>query len=228
MTTIVTETRTWRVIDGARRKLYGQIGLRLIDELTGRGPLGRVSSNLFIENGAGGWRKTNIKPVLTSRGVLAFTRLESPVSLVVGQPARRYRVQIEAEFYRPFYRITANGIEFDVFPYNDDHAPQSLDPQQPMEVKLTPATNYPFPSHVPVIRGVARAAGAPVTDAEVSCSNVERVVTDERGNFSLPVRNKPNNTSFDIDATDHRTNKTGKKPVKLPDDLGKNLTINIS
>ena len=91
MTTIVTETRTWRVIDGARRKLYGQIGLRLIDELTGRGPLGRVSSNLFIENGAGGWRKTNIKPVLTSRGVLAFTRLESPVSLVVGQPARRYR-----------------------------------------------------------------------------------------------------------------------------------------
>ena len=228
MTIFVTPKRTWRVIAGARRKLYAQIGLTLIDELTGRAPVGRISSHLYIDDGQGGWRETNLKPVVTSRGALAFPEVESHRPLVAGQPARQYRVQIEAEFYRPFYRTTADGIDLNIFPYNDDQGPLTIDPQQPVSVKLAPATNYPFPSHVTVIRGVVKAAGVPVADAEVSCSNVERVVTDERGNFGLPIRNKPKNTPFPIDATDHRTNKTGNTSVKIPNDVGKNVTINIS
>jgi len=228
MTSFITKERSWRVLDGSRRRLFGQVGLRLIDELTGRGPVGRINSRLFVEDGSGGWRKTDIAPVTTSGGVLAFPALESHRAIVSGEPARRYRVQIDAEFYRPFYRRKFDGLEFDVFPYNDDKPPQTLDPLQPIEVKLAPATNYPFPSHVPVVRGVVKAAGEQVTDAEVFCSNVERVVTDERGTFSLPVRNKPNNTLFLVDAIDHRTNKSGNKQIKLPDALGKSLTIDIT
>jgi hypothetical protein len=228
MTTITTDARKWRLIDGSRRRLFSQIGLRLIDELTSKGPLGQVRSRLSISDGLGGWIATEIRPIKTASGILAYPELEGPKAQVAGQPARRYRVQIEAQFYRPIYRTTADGIEFDIFPWNDENSPQTVNPNQPIDVKLAPATNYPFPSHVPVVRGVVLDAGKPVGDVEVIGSNVERVVTDERGSFSLPIRSKPNNVPFPIDAIDHRTTKTGNTPVTLPDDLGKNKTINIS
>ncbi|HMF56562.1 MAG TPA: hypothetical protein VK619_09475 [Pyrinomonadaceae bacterium] len=226
MTTIITEQRRWRVLGGSRANLYGQVGLRLVDELTGVAPLGRVRSKLYISDGSGGWRLTGIKAITTASGVLAYPKLERR-AVVAGQLARSYRVQIEAEFYRPFYRASSDGIEFDVFPYNDENPPQTIT-QMARDVTLVPATNYPFPSHIPVFRGVVMHAGATVVDAEVRVSLIERVVTDERGAFSLPVRWKAQNVPFSIDAIDNRTGRTGSIPVKIPNDLGKNKIIPIS
>ena len=132
MTTIITQQHTWRVLDGSRTNLYGQIGFRLIDELTGVGPMGRVQSKLFISDGIGGWRLTKIKAIATASGILAYPKLERH-ALVAGLPARSYRAQIEAEFYRPYYRATADGIKFDVFPYNDENPPQFLAQQQALD-----------------------------------------------------------------------------------------------
>ncbi len=226
MTTIVTQQQTWRVLDGARTNLYGQVGFRLIDELTGFGPVGRVQSKLFIKDGSGAWQLTKIRAIVTASGVLAYPKLERH-AFVAGLQPRDYRAQIEAEFYRPFYRAKADGIDFKVFPYNDENPPQFLSQQQAFDVQLVPATNYPFSSHIPIIRGVVKHAGAPVVDVEVSVGMVERVITDERGTFSLPVRWQPSNVLFQIDALDHRTGHTGSTQVKIPRDLGKNITINI-
>lgn len=227
MTVIVTQQQRWRVIDGARTATYGQLGLQPVDELTGGAPFGRIQATLYISDGIGGWSLTDIKPATTSRGILAYPKLERR-GVAAGQPARKYRVQLEAEFYRPVYRAQIDGLEFDVFPYNDAIAPQFASQQRAVEVKLAPATNYPFPSHVPVIRGLVTHVGIPVPDVEVAVSNVERVLTDERGAFSLPVRWKPNNAQFPIDAMNHRTGHSGTLQVKLPLALGKNQIINIS
>jgi hypothetical protein len=147
---------------------------------------------------------------------------------VVGQPPRRYRVRLAAEFYVPLYRATLDGIEFDAFPYNDTHPPQVI-ASLPQDVKLAPAPNYPFPPHIPVLRGVVldQASGAPATDVEVMVTNVELVLTDRRGRFALPLRFTPMNAPVPIDAMDQRTGKTGTITITLPAALGQSQTITI-
>jgi hypothetical protein len=130
--------RTWRTLLGERLELYSPIGLRLIDAFTGAAPIGQIRPFLDVSDGSGGWRPTEIKAVRTPSHVLIYPGLERRAE-VIGQPPRRYRVQIEAEGYRPFYRMTlegrrfngppfyretATGIEFDAFPYNDMTPPQ--------------------------------------------------------------------------------------------------------
>jgi hypothetical protein len=216
----------YRVLAGETRMLFSPIGLRLVDEFTGAGPLGRVRAFLDQQDSVGGWTKTNVSPVVTPGGVLAYPGLErraEPASL----PPRRYRVRIEADYYRPFYRAQFEGIEFDAFPYNDTNPPTTV-AAMPQAELLLPSCEYPFQTHVRVLRGVVTHAGAPVQDVLVSQGGLERVLTDERGNYALPLRWATEGLPFLVDALDQRTGRTGAKPITLPQDLGINQEIIIT
>jgi hypothetical protein len=201
--------------------------LRLIDELTSGPPIGWTRVVLDLQEGAS-WRETTIACVRTPGGVVAYPGLERQAE-VVGQPARRYRVRLEAEFYRPLYRAIQDGVEFDAYPYNDTNPPLVIT-RLPQDVKLAPTPNYPFPSHIPVLRGevVDLGNGAPVADAEVMVLNVERVLTDDDGLFALPLRFTPTNTTVPVDAMDQRTGRTGTINVTIPAALGQSQTIPVA
>lgn len=217
--------RTWRRLPGERSELYSPIGLRLLDEMTGGPPAGRTEAFLDIQEGAG-WRGTAIQAVRTLAGAVAYPGLERRAD--VSGLARRYRVRIAAELYRPLYLTIQDGLEFDAFPWNDTSPPQST-ALHPQDVKLVPAPNYPFPPHVPVLRGVVvDTAKRPVADAEVMFSNLERVLSDERGEFALPLRFTALNVSVVIDALHQRTHRVGSITAALPAALRKSQTISIT
>ena len=219
-------TTKFRVLRGERLELYSPIGLNPIDDVTGAAPIGWVRAELDLKVGAN-WSKTSIKDARSASGIIIYPALGRQVE-VQGQLPRRYRVRITAQFYIAWYRQNLDGIEFDAFPYNDAIPPQVI-VSQANALPLSPAVNYPFPGHIAVLRGVvADTAGNRIKDVEVKRGAVERVLTDERGTFALPLRWTANNVSVSIDATDHRTNRTGTINVTLPQDLRKSQTIVIN
>lgn len=224
---------SWKIHPDERLQLYSPIGLRLIDEFTGRAPIGRITTELDIKDGTG-WRSTSITAGRSMSGVVIFPRLGRRADAVGALP-EIYRIRISAEFYRPFYSLNADGIEFTAYPYNDTNPPTDYTVNPPVVIKpqvqdekLLPAVNYPFPTHVRVLRGkVVDAAGLPVVNAEVRKSTTERTVSGEKGAYALPLRWTANGILVPIDAIDHRNGNTGTINVMLPDDLGKNKTITI-
>jgi hypothetical protein len=138
------------------------------------------------------------------------------------------------------YDETAEGIEFDSFPYDASRPPTDYRGASPVEmtpqvhdVKLSPAVNYPFPSHVRVVHGQVVVGSTPVIDAEVNWDHKERVLSGEQGYFSLPLRWAPNASTpplptIRIDAFDHRANLTGNIQITLPDALGSKQTIIVA
>jgi hypothetical protein len=245
-----------RDLPGEAVELYSPIGLLPIDAFTGRGPIGRVNAFLDAQDDNGNWRPTGIQAVRTPGEVIAYPGLQRRAE-VAGQPLRRYRVRLEAEFYQPLYRLNADGIEFPAHPYNDTNPPADY-PKTPDEfpayleavlqrVWLAPAPNYPFPDHILVLRGeVKDAAERPVIGVEVFWGNKETtltnwpplsgenrrmVLTATRGVFALPLRITDEEHTTEkqtIDAVDHRTGRTGNIEIDIPKDLGKNNTITIS
>lgn len=226
---------SWRTLPDEKLSLYSPIGLRLIDDFTGRPPIGQVDAYLDASDGAGGWRPTEVKATRTLSGQIAYPRLERRAN-VVGVFPKRYRVRIRAEFYKPLYELNADGIEFDAFPYNDANPPMDYRLNPPLlitprsqDVRLLPAVNYPFPTYVRVLRGkIVNAAGSEVVNAEVTRGNTERAASGERGAFALPLRTTPNNSVVPIDANDLRTGQTGTINVTLPQALRTSQTITIS
>lgn len=206
--------------------LYAAIGLRLIDDITGGAPFGRIQSLLDVSDGAGGWRETSIRAVVTPGGVLAYVALERKADPAAA-PSRRYRVRVEADFYQPEYRRTTDGVEFDAYPYNDTNQPAQY-PKEPQDLALLPAPGYPFPTHVPVLRGVVvdGATGAPVADAWVSDGLTEHALSDQSGAFGLPLRWTSAGVPTPIDATD-RLGRTGTIIVTLPGDLSHSNSIPV-
>ena len=224
-------SRPFRVLPDTRTRLYGAIGLRLVDDLTGGPPLGPTRFVLEIADGAGGWRSTNIRPTVTDSGFVSYTGLGR--RQVTSGPPRRYRTRLDLPpreapdrpFYRPHYRINADAIEFDVHPYNDTNPPTVV-ATAPQNVVLLPAAHYPFDGGTAVLRGrVVDASGAAVADVLVTQGIRERVLTDERGEFGLPLRWVPNGVPTAVDATDHRTGRTGSISVTLPGALANSQTI---
>jgi hypothetical protein len=239
----------WTVLPGERVELYSPIGLRVIDDFTGGSPIGWVRAQLELRDDSGAWRATSVAATRTLSGILIYPGLERRAE-VLGKLPRRYRVKLEAEFYRPIYRMipagpvlgpphyreTADGIEFDAFPYNDAYPPTDYTVNPPVEitlqardVMLAPAVNYPFPTHLRVLRGnVVDATNRPVVDAEVRRSNTERGLSGEQGAYALPLRWPPNGVSIAIDAIDHRTGQMGTINITLPQALGSSQTITVS
>lgn len=216
--------KRWEAVLGRDSVMFAPAGFRLVDDMTGAGPIGGVTALLDTDDGAGGWRETGIEAVITPSGVYAYPGLGRSRD-VPGDAPRQHRFRVEAEFYRPFYRADSHGIEFLVPPYNDVEPPSPL-PAGPIDVMLQPAANYPFSAHVPVLRGtVQEASGEPIEDALVSESTRERVLSDERGCFSLPLRWVPSGVSVPIDATHNWSSRTQAINVTLPAALKGNRAI---
>jgi hypothetical protein len=222
--------RSWRVQTGERSELYSPIGLRLLDEMTGDRPIGRVEALLDVRDGAV-WRPTGIPAVRTPGGVVAYPGLERRAD--VTGPPRRYRVRLTADFYRPFYPPRAfDGFRFIAFPWNDTNPPRRI-VRMPQDVKLAPSAAYPFPPFVPVLRGrVVDTAGRLVADAEVrfvqGSQVLARVLSDDRGELALPLQLAAFGTRLTIEAEHRPSGLQGILHVLLPRDLGKSQTITIS
>lgn len=215
----------WRRLEGEELLLYSPIGVRLVDDLTGQVPFGPVRALLDLQDGAA-WRPTAVRPVITASSIVSYPGLGR--SADASLPPQRYRVRLEADFYRPGYRAADDGIEFDAPRYNDANPPVPLTAAA-VAAALLPSSTYPFPSHIPVLHGVVEdAGGEPVADALVQEGLRERVLTDERGAFSLPLRWVVAGVATIIDAVDQRTGRSGSIAVTLPADLAASQTITVS
>jgi hypothetical protein len=117
-------------------------------------------------------------------------------------------------------------MEFDVPPFDDAHPPAVS--AVPLDIFLLPATDYVFPADVRVARGrVVRAGGAPAARALVTYVNLERVLTDDRGEFALPLRWAAKGTTVQIDAADGAGH-VGGASVAIPGGLRHALQIQIA
>jgi hypothetical protein len=245
-----------RSLLGERLELYSPIGLIPVDNFTGKAPLGRLRVILDVRDEQGQWRETHIKETRTSGEIIAYPGLGRRA--LATDPIRFYRVRIESEFYMPFYQpnldTSIDGINFTVFPYNDDVPPENYptDPagfpnylaQVLRKVILMPAPNYPFSAEVLVLRGkVINSLGEPIVGAKVSWRNTEITLSaggDVRipgasahrpGEFSLPIRPTLKDhltTEQEIDAV-HRPSNTSVKLTKvmIPQAVKRSQTITI-
>lgn len=211
-------------LPGERTLLYGQIGLQLVDDLTGAAPLGRVDLHLDVFDAQAApqnqWRRTGASPTLNAGGVFFYPKLGFRARVDQPPQQTRYRVRIDAQYYRPLYRHSSQGIEFDVTAYNHQNPlPKDKIRRGPAGDEtariLLPAVNYPFPSHLPLVRGIvvqpAQPADEPIADANVHLkalpdATVEHgvrkalVLTGDDGGFALPVRWLAHKTTTTADA----------------------------
>jgi hypothetical protein len=216
----------WRVLEADRRTTHCPIALELRDEFTGGAVIGDVQLALDIKQGAA-WAPSDRKPTRTPGGVYVFTGLghaADPVAL----PSFRVRVRISATYYGPRYRVTADGLEFDVPTYNDVVPPAAL-PPMPEIVLLLPTSSYPFGAHIRVLRGrVIDPLGDPVADALVEADGVERVISDSKGGFSLPLRWQGPTALVAVTVDHPRSGLGAALNFSLPNDLTGNNDIPIA
>ena len=217
---------SWLAIPNEELALYSPIGLKLIDDFTGRVPYGSVKALLDFQDQSGDWHEAERSSVRTPSEIVTYPGLGRSAHVAV-QPVFRYRVRIDAQYYRADYLKNADGVEFDVHPW-DDSTPPAVVPNAPQDLILYPATQYPFSAHIRVLRGVVvDNVGTRIPNVEVTESILERTLTDERGMFSLPLRWPALNAVLQIDALDHRTGRNGQINITLPGDLdvGHSITI---
>jgi hypothetical protein len=216
---------TWITTPLETTLLYSPIGLRLLDELTNEPPVGKVQAFLDLLDIKGNWQQTTLQPVVTLSSVLSYPGLGRQTN-AAGKPPQKCQVRLTAEFYLPYYLKSADSIPFNAYPYNDSTQPAVISALA-TDTQLLPAPNYPFPSHIPVLRGlVVDSTGAPVANTYVTQSNNERTLTDARGAFALPLRWSKANTPIAIDATD-RSGRTGSISIQLPAALNSSQKISI-
>jgi hypothetical protein len=208
--------------------LYAPIALRLVDDFSGTGPFSRIGTALERQDGTR-WIPTNIAPVRTLSGIIAYPGLGRAMDPMLA-PVERYRVRLTDEeellYYRPAYRYTLDGLEFDVAPWNDTHAP-SATPDRSEAVFLWPGANYPFPSAMPVLRGrTFDAGGTPLADARIA-AGTDHVLSDERGAFSLPVRLTAPASSIMVVAEHARSGASASVSVPLPAGLARAIELQL-
>ena len=218
---------SWTPIAAERTVLYSQIGLRLVDEFTG-GPLQhRVAAHISFEDSAGNWQPLELEPIPSPAGNLLYPGLGRSASFGTA-PMVRHRVQIESDFYRPEYLRNADALEFDIHPYDDANPPAVLS-NIPHTVLMLPSVTYPFAGFVRTVRGrTLDNLGDPIANVEVTAGTTERVLSDERGVFALPLRWAPLSGAVIIDAVDHRTGRTDQINLALPQDLLQGQTFTLT
>jgi len=219
-------------------RLHAGLGVRLVDDYTGQGPIGWRRILLDIDDG-GALRElppTLVRRTLTSGGVVWFPWLERHRD-ARGLPPRKYRVRIVAELYTPAYLFDAEGVEVLVAPYDDATPPAGTPPV--VEIPLLPAANYPFGPEVAILRGaVEDAAGERVARALVRWLDpglgaplvTDEVLSDDDGEFNLPMRRAPRGVPIDVHAERPPPPDPGPQrtvSVQLPAALSTFLTIQI-
>jgi hypothetical protein len=218
---------SWSSVAGVRSAMFAPIGLMPIDDITGRAPLGALHVYLDAEQSAGVWRATDLRALVTRSGVITFPGLGRRRDPAAHGPSR-YRVRVDCEHYIARYRRDQDGVEFDVFPYDDNNPPASA-PGMPDPFVLYPGPTYPFPAHLLVLRGVVvDAGGAAVRDVEVSIGTTRRVLTDARGSFAISTPRPAAPSVIQVDAADLRSGRIGGAAIPFPPGLAGNVQIVIS
>jgi hypothetical protein len=221
----------WRLLPGERSVGYSPAWFRLLDDVTGAGPVELVRVLLDLRDGAD-WRPTEVAAYVSPSGTVAFPGLERR-RVAIGVPPRRYRIRVQAERYRPLSQALADGVEFDAPAHNDTTVPPA-----PVrhDVVLLPSAAYSYPVHVRTLRGdVVDSAGDPVQDALVetlttigAITRQERTLTDARGSFALALRWVAPGTTASVTANDLRGHRSGTVTINVPDDLDHNQRIAIA
>lgn len=215
----------WRVIEAERRTAYCPIALELRDEFTGGPALGDIRLELDVKQGTS-WAPSQRGATRTPGGLFVFTGLghsADPAAL----PSYRVRVRISASHYRPEYRTIVDGLEFDVATYNDTVPPAVL-PLMPEIVLMLPSSSYPFGGHIRVLRGrILDSLGDPVADALIEADGVERVVSDDRGGFCLPLRWQATAAIVAVTVDHPRSGRNAAINFILPADLSGNHDITV-
>jgi hypothetical protein len=211
-----------------RKLTISPVGFRLIDELTGTSPLGTISCALDAMTAGGAWAPSSVVASRNAAGIVIFPDLGRTARRgLSGAIPLRFRARFAADLYIPFFTAMQDGLEFTASPFNDEEPPPGLT-GIPQDVMLVPDVTYPFTPEIRVLRGQVRDAAGPVARVEVSHTVSERVVTDARGGFALPLRQVPLAGNVTIDAIDHRTGRAASITVTLPDALETSRIISIS
>lgn len=192
------------------------------DELTQSEPLGALRVVLEREGPTDTWRP-GPRAVVTPSGIHAWWRLEHRRS-AVGAPPVRYRLSVDSGLYVPAFRESKDHELVLVQPY-DDRGPPPPPPTAPLRVPLYPSVAYPFEPSIPVLRGSVVDDSGPVRDALLKQGSRERTLTDEDGQFALPVRwVVPGLVTLHIQ--DRKGRATSHK-VTLPQALSQAVTITL-
>lgn len=206
---------------GERWMLYSQIGIRLIDEFTGEYPAFHIEVEIQKQLGSGEWvtPAPDVIPEITPSGNVTFPGLGLNADAAAATNTA-YRVRLVSHAYLPEYLRNDDALYFTVSPY-DHITPPAVVPTAPQTALLLPSSNYPFPGHVRVVRGLTAnfATGDPIAYVEVTEGVRERVLSDERGVYALPLRWPALAGPVTIDAVDHRTGRTDSLALNLPADL---------
>jgi hypothetical protein len=217
----------WYALEAEQWLLYSQIGLKLVDEFTGNTPKYPVYADLEYQDTGGNWHPVERNPVVTPNGIISYPALGRSVRAAT-QPVLRHRVSLRSDFYRPEYLLNSDGIEFDIHPYDDANPPVVI-PTNPQTILMMPNTKYAYPGHVRLVNGVVQDnAGDPVANVIVSEGVRERVLADERGAFSLPLRWPVLSATVLLDALDHRTGRNDSLNINLPGDLSQGHLFTIT
>lgn len=223
---------TYSPIRGAEKRAFSPVGIELVDDFlttatgpTSAAPIGSITAILDEDDGAGGFRVTDARAIVTSQAVVTFPGVHRRPRPALAAPGT-YRVRIEASLYRPLYRAVADGIQITAPPWND-HEPAAPVPTFARAI-LLPSPLYPFPSYTRVLRGAVldTTTGLPAVDALVVAGTDSRALSDERGEFALALRWAPDGP-LSITATD-RAGHTGTISTTLPGDLEHGQLIAIS
>ena len=216
----------WQVITADRRVTYAGIALELRDEFTGTSPIGSVALSLDYQIGSD-WRATGIQPVRNAGGIYLYCGLGHRLD-PGAEPTFRVRVRIDAQYYRPGFAALEDAIEFDVPAYND-LVPPVLSPLVPEVVLMWPRANYPYAAHIRCIRGrVLDGGGGPLADAQIVADGVERVMTDESGAYTLPLRWQPASAAVNAVVSHPRSGLSGNPVFNLPADLIGNQDVTVT
>ncbi|NHZ89641.1 hypothetical protein F2P45_11540 [Massilia sp. CCM 8733] len=218
---------SFTMIASERHVTYSQIGLRLVDELTGRPSLQRVDARLSFRDSGGDWQPLATQPITSPSGYLLYPGLGRSANAALA-PVVRHRVELSSDFYRPDYLRTVDALEFDIHPY-DDQQPPAVVPDVPLTVRLLPSASYPHAAFIRTLRGVTLDPnGDPIANVEVTQGMAERVLSDERGVFALPLRWVGLGGSVTVDAIDHRTGRIDQLTLTLPQDLRQGQTFTLT
>ena len=217
--------RYWEPLRDERSYLYSPIGLRLLDDFTGNGPIAKVQSSLQMRRG-GDWVNTGVAANIAN-GVITYPGL-GRTSNPGDQGSRRFRITLRSRIYKPIYDADSDGIEFVVHAYTDVVPPQNI-VKHPLDALLLPTSSYPFPTYTRVLRGRVLNGGArPLLNITVREGQRERVLSERNGSFSLPIRRPALDAVVTIEAIDQRTNRRTLTQVQLPDALASNHDITIN
>jgi hypothetical protein len=188
-----------------------------VDSFTGRPPAGTMTYELLVVQMVGGQpvrEPTRFNPFVTGRGVVTFPALEeSPAA--TGQP---FVLLVDPGEVRARYPTPGTpGFDF-AFP-----GPGGL---RRVSIDLRPGPAYPYPRHVPVVRGLVRLAGEPVPDVVVSAGN-DTALSDASGRFSLGVRVFTDGQPLTVQADDGLGH-TGVATEVVPDIFQQSVPIDIA